>query len=60
MERDRPVLILEHASQPPEVGRAMLQAYLRDLGSLLGAWPDLVEGARDLRHQGRRLARRLA
>jgi hypothetical protein len=59
MERSQPVTIVERPNDTPEAARAAFQAYLREFGHLLCAWPDLVEGARELRQRGRRLARQL-
>ncbi|MFO0761341.1 MAG: hypothetical protein U0359_32990 [Byssovorax sp.] len=38
-----------------ERGRALFQTYVRKLGELLQAWPDLVEAAKRLRQKGVRL-----
>lgn len=46
----------ELAGRPPEEGRAVMQRFLEDFGRLLQAWPDLVEGARELRLGGCRPA----
>ena len=59
LELDPPVTLVEREHEPPEVAHAAFGEYLREFGRLLCAWPDLVEGARELRQQGRRLGRRL-
>ncbi len=59
MDSDAPVSLRELEDCAPEAARGLLQRFLRDFGSLLCAWPDLVEGARELRERGIRLGRRL-
>jgi hypothetical protein len=59
LELDPPVTLIERGDDPPEVALTAFAEYMRDFGRLLCAWPDLVEGARELRQQGRRLGRRL-
>ena len=60
LERDAPITIMERRDATPEQKQAALQRYLGDFGRLLCAWPDLVEGARELCDRGHRPARRLA
>jgi len=59
LEADPPITVREREHESPGEARAALQAFLRDFGGLLCAWPDLVEGARELRARGERLGRRL-
>jgi hypothetical protein len=59
LEANPPITVRELAGVSPAEGRAILQAYLSGFGLLLQAWPDLVEGARELRARGTRLGRRL-
>lgn len=59
LEARPPITLRELAELPEADGRAVLQAYLRAFGGLLQVWPDLVEGASELRARGRRLGRHL-
>jgi hypothetical protein len=59
LEQDPPITVREREPESPEQARAAIQGFLRDFGGLLCAWPDLVEGARELRARGTRLGRRL-
>ena len=57
LETDEPVTLRELEHESAESARSGLQRFLREFGGLLGVWPDLVEGARELRGRGKRLGR---
>jgi len=59
LEADQAVTLRELEDRPPEAARRELQRFLADYGRLLSSWPELVEGAKQLRQRGTRLARRL-
>lgn len=59
LEADGPVTLRELDDRTPEEARAELQRFLRDFGGLLRVWPDLIEGVRELRASGHRVARKV-